>query len=429
MKINWFSPLPPAKTDIGNYTARILPELSQRADITLWTEQESWSAELANYATIRQYEGADPDWQVLNRNDATFYQIGNNPNFHGNIWKISLRHAGIVVLHDLKLQHLFAGLFRDQWRDEVTYLARIRQFHGREGEKLARQFLGGQIGLDELANHCPLTGLAMANAQGMVLHSQHAVAQIGRQERRPFLQLPLPYAARRFGRRSPKQSTKEVYQLIVFGHLGDNRRLKQILTALASFPLKHHFHLDVYGEVALEGQIRAQIKELALTTLVSLHGYVSDEALDSALASADLALNLRYPSMGETSGSQLRIWSQALPALVSRTGWYNELPEQIVGFVRSPGAEELLDLHCHWYELLADPDRYRKMGQRGYEYLLAEHTIENYVEQLVCFARNVSGRVNLAGKMVQRIAEEMRHWDTNEEASEEDVSRALLAIV
>jgi len=31
MKLNWFSPLPPARTGIADYTFGILPELSRRA--------------------------------------------------------------------------------------------------------------------------------------------------------------------------------------------------------------------------------------------------------------------------------------------------------------------------------------------------------------------------------------------------------------
>lgn len=429
MKLNWFSPLPPAKTGIANFTEHLLPELSRHADLTLWTEQESWSAELEKYGTVRRYQAADMDWRALNQGDATVYQIGNNPNFHGNIWKISLRHPGIIVLHEVKLQHLFAGLFRDQWHDQATYLERVRQYHGQDGEKLAQQFLAGQLSLDHLADRCPLTGLALDNAQGVVVHSRQASLQLKSNERRPIVQLPLPYAGGRLRRRVSHLPGQEIYQLIVFGHLGDNRRLEQILAALASFPMKERFRLDIYGELAFKTRILNQIRELHLSTLVFLHGYVQNEELDEALASADLALNLRYPSMGEASDSQLRIWSQALPSLVSQTGWYEELPESIVGFVRSPGPEEELDLHRHWHALLADPDHYRELGRRGYEYLFENHTVENYAQQLVDFARQVSGRANLASKLVRRTAEEMRHWDTGEDASIQAASQAILAIV
>ena len=40
MKINWFCPLLPEKTDIAHYTSRILRELQKYAEVVLWTNQK-----------------------------------------------------------------------------------------------------------------------------------------------------------------------------------------------------------------------------------------------------------------------------------------------------------------------------------------------------------------------------------------------------
>ena len=40
--IHWFSPLPPARTDIAEYTRRILPALNREAQVILWTDQGVW---------------------------------------------------------------------------------------------------------------------------------------------------------------------------------------------------------------------------------------------------------------------------------------------------------------------------------------------------------------------------------------------------
>src|SRR5439155_4075393 len=55
MKLNWFSPLPPAKTDIAHYTARILPALRAHAEVTLWTDQKDWDESLNLNAKVRRY--------------------------------------------------------------------------------------------------------------------------------------------------------------------------------------------------------------------------------------------------------------------------------------------------------------------------------------------------------------------------------------
>src|SRR6202022_2980726 len=117
MKLNWFSPLPPAKTDIAHYTTRLLPALSRLAQVTLWTDQRDWEKTLEKHVAVRSYRLDRLPWVELNRADACLYQIGNNPLFHGSIWQISRLHAGIVVLHDLRLHHFFDGLYRVKWRD------------------------------------------------------------------------------------------------------------------------------------------------------------------------------------------------------------------------------------------------------------------------------------------------------------------------
>ena len=55
MRLNWFSPLPPAKSGIADYTFGILPELSSRAEVTLWTDRAGWDSRLEKYAEVRHY--------------------------------------------------------------------------------------------------------------------------------------------------------------------------------------------------------------------------------------------------------------------------------------------------------------------------------------------------------------------------------------
>src|SRR5256712_349962 len=100
MKLNWFSPLPPAATDIAHFTTRVLPALSSRAEVTLWTVSEARASArapiepaLSRLADIRTFDPHNIKWADLNRADACIYNIGNNPIFHGAIWELARRHA------------------------------------------------------------------------------------------------------------------------------------------------------------------------------------------------------------------------------------------------------------------------------------------------------------------------------------------------
>ena len=50
----------------------------------------------------------------------------------------------------------------------------------------------------------------------------------------------------------------------------------------------------------------------------------------SLMAACDVLVNLRYPTMGETSGSVIRALSLGKPMLVSDVGWFGELPDDVV---------------------------------------------------------------------------------------------------
>jgi hypothetical protein len=83
-------------------------------------------------------------WAELNRSDMSIYHIGNNALAHGAIWQVSRSHQGIVVLHDLCLQHLFAGLFWGAWHDRDGYLAHMEKYYDWEGRLAAEEFWNGK---------------------------------------------------------------------------------------------------------------------------------------------------------------------------------------------------------------------------------------------------------------------------------------------
>ena len=62
--------------------------------------------------------------------------------------------------------------------------------------------------------------------------------------------------------------------------------------------------------------------------------WVDERRLWALMAGADVCVNLRHPTMGETSGSVIRALSLGKPLVVSDVGWFSELPEGVA--LRSP---------------------------------------------------------------------------------------------
>ena len=388
MRINWFSPLPPAKSGIADYTLGLLPTFSEKAEVILWTDQSEWDPRLEQYARIQTYKPGKIDWATLNRGAVSFYNIGNNHRFHTSIWQVSKQSPGIVVLHDFRLHDFFESLYRGHWRDERGYLDQIEACYGHEGLKAAAEFVTSEHpDYDSMAQRFPMFPLVLEDSLATIVHTQEAYTEVKSANRWPVVFTPLPFSGELRG----KQNTSEngaPYRLIVFGHIGRNRRLASVLEALSLLPQRERFHLDIYGEIDDPRSLRNRIHDLNLKQIVTVHGYAPHGELDRALQAASLAINLRYPTMGEASASQLLIWTHGLPTLVTKVGWYASLSEETVSHVRPE--HEVDDIRSHLVSFLEDPKRFRSKGEQGLRFVEREHHPERYVSTLMSLASDAA---------------------------------------
>lgn len=391
MKIHLFSPLPPARTDIANFTARVSPALAQKHEITLWPTTPASGRRQERNVRARLPESPE-EWREVNHGDISVYQIGNDHRYHGSLIRLVERHAGVITLHDSNLHELILGHWRSLPRGEEVYLQQMLDFYGLNGRAEAQRALDGTLAMSEVVERYPLTEFFLRHSQGVILHNPETLKQLPRETDVPILCAPLAYKpAREFLPVSPRpvaRVKREGLRMIVFGFLhSPNRRLTQILEALASFPGRDRCRLTICGEVSDRKGWRRRMDDLGISRLVDLRGFLSDRALDRALDQADLAINLRHPNRGEASGSQLRIWEHALPSLVTPEGWYAHLPPSTAAKVR-PTTEEA-DLHRHWTDYLQDPGKWLAQGLAGRAHLERHHSAESYAESCTRFFEEV----------------------------------------
>jgi len=260
-----------------------------------------------------------------------------------------------------------------------------------------------------MAARYPLTALATENSLAVLVHTPEARDAL-KTSHQPVIYAPLPYAPTPSPARRRLQQDPTVVRLIVFGYLGPNRRLDVLLQALAGLRERDRFRLEVCGEIWNKEALQDEVRALRLEKLVTWRGFLSDEELSSALDRADLAINLRNPSMGEASLSQLQIWSHALPSLVSQLGWYATLPPESVAFVRPN--HEAADIAHHLHAFLRHRERFVEMGHRGRQFLEDVHSPDTYVDRLLQFANGVSlaRRRQLALQLADRVGAELGRW-------------------
>jgi hypothetical protein len=381
-KVAWFSPVVPQPTDIANYTERLRADLDRRFDMRYFVEEPNG---VVDVTTGRRYpcdlgHFSHPLIRDLNCCDVPVYHIGNNGTFHAHTWTLSRTKPGIVVLHDRKLHHIVDWLWHHTG-DRDSYVELMRKHYGELGAEAGWASWHNQIPLDFIADHFPLTELAVENALAVIVHTRHSLEALQKTATIPVFHLPLPYPSKPLpagGRKTTPPGERR--RIIIFGFLSPNRRIIEFLTALAGLDQRHLFDVDIAGEISHEDQVKTAIADMGLGATVKLHGFVEESALDDLLARADLAINLRYPSLGEASGTQLRIWDNALPSIVTQTEAYADLPVNTVFFARPD--HEIPDIRHLLLLLLADPQSFRIKGENGKKLLERDHAPADYVSRL-----------------------------------------------
>jgi len=124
MRVSFFSPLPPSKSGIADYSQTLISHLARLADL------KTFSA------------AGDP-----RESDIALYQVGNNAH-HDFVYETALRHPGVVVMHESNLHHLIADITikRGDWD---AYLREVEYDAGAGGSGV-RSPGGGSRGWSRL---------------------------------------------------------------------------------------------------------------------------------------------------------------------------------------------------------------------------------------------------------------------------------------
>src|SRR5207244_8405410 len=124
VKVAYYSPLPPSRSGVADYSALLLPALRRRLDVE----------PVGPRRRLRRAPKAD----------LALYHVGNDPEAHGWIVEALRRRPGVVVLHEFALHHLVAGMTLARG-DAGGYLDAMERGHGLVGRLLAYAVLDNRI--------------------------------------------------------------------------------------------------------------------------------------------------------------------------------------------------------------------------------------------------------------------------------------------
>ena len=115
--------------------------------------------------------------------------------------------------------------------------------------------------------------------------------------------------------------------VVSLGFVTPAKCIEQTIRALASIRSEvPPFRFWIFGEMRHPSSVRRTIREHGMTDVVVEKGYTSLQTFEAAIEASDLVVNLRYPTVGETSGTMTRAMGAGKPVVVFRHGSFMEPP-------------------------------------------------------------------------------------------------------
>jgi glycosyltransferase involved in cell wall biosynthesis len=357
-----FSPLPPEQNGIADYTFHLLRPLSDLYDCAAFVEDVHAIAPngVAVRESLQAFRYLSPESRIL-------HQIGNNPG-HVFVLEALRKWGGVTTLHDQNLHYLYevAGT------DRATMARRMTATSATMGAAYAAHWHESTI--KTKANYVLFDMLdeVLSTSAAVIVHSEFAKRRLALLYRPDRCQnvvvvphLALPFRGADAAEAALRLNIPEGKPLIVSsGFATSAKRFDWLVAALNEIASRGVEYFWVHA-----GKERPE--EFALSALLDRYpqvkrrchitGYLTEEDLNTHISACDILINLRFPSVGESSGTLSRAMSAGKCCLVSDTAAYADLPREAVAHV--PISNPVPSLVERLEALLIDPIARAKIGR------------------------------------------------------------------
>ena len=368
-KIALFTPLNPIKSGISDYSEELIFELSKYVDIDIYIAR---NYKPNNQDIVEQFkiypfniDNFDPGAY-----DEIVFHMGNSSQPHSYMYDAIKEFHGIVVLHDYFLQGFYAErYFATNDFSECSSL--FTKYYSKKGEEIANyvaQRITPPIWSCEEAIDYPLNEEIISNSKAIIVHSNFIRNKILETWNKPVITIPhhgfiqKDFSSSQFRK---KLGIKEEDLLIgSFGFVNPNKRFDVLIPTIMGLHAENIKYLIVGEDGAdiLKNFIKEKSERLIILSYSPL------DEFEALISSCDICINLRYPTLGETSGSLIRMMGFGKPVLVSNVGAYAELPDYSV-YKIDPDIDEAETIRRALNALIQDKEFRESMGREAAIYV------------------------------------------------------------
>lgn len=394
-RLAFVSPLRPAASGISDYSAELLPELAEYYDVEVVVAQDDVSDDWVRAnCQIRNV-----DWfrEHAHEFDRILYHIGNS-HFHNHMFELLNEYPGVVVLHDFYVSGIIAQ--RDiNGESPHCWTNALLSSHG--WTAVAGRYRTHDIG--EIIYAYPANLTVLQDALGVIVHAEYS-QQLAREwygERAAEDWRLIPHMRQgagdidRAGARRALGIAEDAFVVCSFGHLGPTKRNHRLLAAWLASPLAKdpQCHLVFVGENDggdYGSEVKRSIRAAKDSDRIRITGWVNTATFRLWLGAADIGVQLRTLSRGETSGTVLDCMNYGLATIVNANGSMAELDQEAVWILPDEFDDDQLveALTTLWTDKQSRIDR----GRKAREVIARRHSppqcaamyadaIENYYQQ------------------------------------------------
>jgi glycosyltransferase involved in cell wall biosynthesis len=374
-RLAYVAPLPPERSGIADYSAELLPELGRHYEIDVVAPQ----AEVADPWIRANCRVRGVDWlrEHAGRYDRVLYHMGNS-TFHSHMFDLMEEIPGVVVLHDFFLSGVASQIERNG-TEPGFWTAALYESHGYPA--VARRFHDDPA---EVVSEYPCNLRVVRAALGVIVHSDNSrrlarawygPAAADGWHLIPHLRVAVPDVQRRQARQALGLG-EDSFVVCSFGLLGPAKLNERLLSAWLATTLARDPDcvLVFVGENAAGAYGAALLAAIAAAPArdrIRITGWADNALYRQYLAAADVGVQLRTRSRGETSGTVLDCMNYGLATIVNAHGSLADMPDDAVLKLADRFRDD--ELAAALQRMRDDPVERQRLGRRAREVIRSVH--------------------------------------------------------